>query len=96
MDYMEEFAELVRGNGDNVEINTSICVLHKAEHENCDGCASELGCAKYVSILGISMTPMLYQPKDFYDYQQMQESIQDKIDVILNAKTADEVKAVKW
>ena len=70
--------------------------MWKAGHETCEGCSSDLGCAKAVAMLGVSMTPMMYQPKDYDDYERMNQSVQGKLDKILNAKTTDEVKVVRW
>ena len=92
----EQFQELVRGHGDEVDIHTGVCVTWKLEHENCAGCPSQLGCAKAVAMLGVAMAPMMYEPKDYDDYEKMHQSIQEKLDRLLTAKSIQEVHAVSW
>ena len=87
----EMYQELVRDFGDEVSIQTVVCVMWKNEHENCVGCQSELGCAKAAGMMGASMEAMLYEPKSYTDYELMQKSIQSKLDGILKAKTVEEV-----
>jgi len=93
---IEDYQDLVRKQGDRVDIHTELCVLWKIEHENCEGCESELGCSKAVNMLGVSVSTMSYEPKDYADFEAMQSSIQRKLDAILNARTTKEVLAINW
>ena len=90
------FQVMVREHGDQVLIHTKVCVEWKAEHENCKGCISELGCAKAVGMLGVSITPMMYTPKDYEDFERMQQSIQNKLDAMLASKTIEELHKIRW
>ena len=90
----EGFEDLVRGSGDEVSIHTKVCVEWKLTHENCVDCQSELGCGKTVGMLLASMTPMMYTPTSYEDYEKMSNSIQDKIEKISKAKTVDELKVI--
>ena len=92
----EDFQDLVRKGGDKVELHQQTCVLWMLEHKNCSGCSSELGCAKAVTMLGVSLTPLVYQPKDYEDFERMHQSIQSKLDKILHAKSAEEVRTLSW
>ena len=93
---MDLFKELVVKNGDDVGMKEPVCVLWKSEHDNCFGCSSELGCSKMVAIMGVQMTPMMYQPKDYNDYETMQTSMRHKIQDIIEAKTPKEIKKIEW
>ena len=66
----DSYQELVRSKGDDVLIHTRVCVEWKAGHDTCKGCQSSLGCSKSVSLMLISMTPMMYTPTSFEDYEQ--------------------------
>ena len=92
----EGYEGLVRKGGDDVLIHTAACIEWKLTHESCQSCKSELGCAKTVAMLGVSITPMMYEPKDYSDFEKMQAGIQGKMDSILNAKTIEAVKSVMW
>jgi len=96
MDFSEEMQELVRKNGDEVNIHTTECVLWKTEHENCFGCPSEIGCSKAVCLLGIAMRPMMYNPTDYEDYERMSNKVVKDMDFILKANTRDEIRSVIW
>lgn len=93
-DLSEEMQRLVQDNGDEVAIHTGHCVLWKAEHKNCSGCQYELGCSKAVHLMGIMLIPAMYQPKNYDDFAQMQQRIQELMDKTLKAKTVGELKAV--
>lgn len=90
------FQDLVRGGGDRVDIHTAVCVEWNLAHDNCRGCISELGCSKAVAMLGVSISPMMYEPKDYDDYERMHHSMQSKLDRLLNAKTTKEVQSISW
>lgn len=92
----EGYAGLVRTKGDDVLIHTAHCVEWKLTHDTCKGCKSELGCAKAVAMLGVSMTPLMYKPKDYSDFERMQVGIQGKLDSILKAKTPEAVTSIAW
>jgi len=95
-DIIEDFQKLVRSQGEQVLIHTQTCIEWKLEHENCAGCPSELGCAKAVAMVGVSMSSMFYEPKSFEDYERMNASIQAKLDKLLKAKTAEEIQSIRW
>lgn len=93
-DISECFRSLVMDLGEPVLIRTPTCNQWLAEHENCKDCTSELGCCKSVSLLLVSMTPMMCAHISDAHYETEQASIQDKMDKILAAKTVDEVQAI--
>ncbi len=93
-DLAEGFQDVVRSNGDDVLIHTQTCVEWGLEHENCKGCPSSLGCNKAVALMMASLTPMLYTPKSFEDFESMQRSMRDRLDNILNARTAEELQLI--
>jgi len=86
--------EIVEANGDSIGMNQPVCVIHKADHENCSGCPSELGCSKLVRLKGLYLTPFLYTPSSFQDFQDMQNRIEDLADKILKSKTPEELKTL--
>ncbi len=90
----EDMQKLVRANGDEVAINEPPCVLWKSDHDNCEGCQYELGCGKTVRMLLLMMMPMTYTPKNFADHQAMNNRIQELSDMILKAKTFEELLTV--
>jgi len=92
----EKFQELIRENGDKVDIHTAVCVEWLLEHNNCSGCPSELGCSKAVCMVGLSMIPMFYKPKDYDDYLKMQKDVEKRMYKILKAKTKKEVQSIRW
>lgn len=95
-DIGDSFQDLVRNFGDRVDIHTHVCVEWKLNHETCEGCVSELGCAKAVAMFGVSLTPMMYEPKNYADFEAMHESVQLKLDKLLQAKTIEEIQTVRW
>jgi len=92
----QEFRELIESNGDGVGLDSPVCVLWKSEHDNCKGCSAELGCAKATAMMGVSLTNLIYKPKDYEDFQRMNSDIHKRLSAILEAKSAEEVKAVNW
>jgi hypothetical protein len=92
----DDFQKMIEDTGYQVLINTAPCVEHKLAHQNCAGCISEVGCSKLASLMGIQLTPLMYQPKDYNDYEQMNQSIQRKIKAVMDAKTIQEILAVQW
>ena len=90
------FQDMVREHGEQVLIHTKVCVMWKAEHKNCKGCISELGCTKAVGMMGVSITPMLYKPLDYEDFERMNQSIQKKLDAMLEAESVEELLKIRW
>jgi hypothetical protein len=89
------YAELVRKDHP-VHMDTDFCKAWKAQHGNCFGCESEVGCAKAVAYMGIAMLPIIYTPKTFEDFQKVHRRIEELHDLIDEANTPDEVRAVPW
>jgi hypothetical protein len=85
---------LVRKGGDKVSIHTEECVLWGLEHSNCEGCSSELGCAKVTRYMLVGMLPVIYQAKGFEEFLKMQEHISEVQEKILNAKTPEDLKKI--
>ena len=90
----DDWAELVRHHGDKVSISTQECVTWKLEHPNCFGCPSELGCAKTVKLMLAMMLPLVYEPKDFEDFQKVQQRVMELQEKILYAKDKEELDRV--
>lgn len=90
----EGMAKLVRERGDKVSIHTEECVIWGLEHPNCVGCSSELGCGKVVKMLLVMMLPMIYESKNFEDFQKMQQRIEKLQEKILHARSIKELKGV--
>jgi len=86
--------ELIQSKGDSVGMHEPVCVIWKADHENCIGCPSELGCDKMVKMLATMMIPMMYSPKNFEDYQSMIHHIESLNNRILDAKTLEELNLI--
>ncbi len=95
-DISNGFQDMIRGLGDRVDIHTQVCVEWYLNHTNCQGCSSGLGCAKTVAMLGISLIPTIYEPKDFADFEAMHDTIRTNLDKVLHAQTIEEVKAARW
>ena len=93
-DTSKEIQDMVRLLGDEVAIHEPPCVLWKSEHENCTGCKYELGCCKTVKIMAIMLIPAMYTPTSFADHQAMQDHILKLMDLIIEAKTVEELKLV--
>jgi hypothetical protein len=78
--------------GNEVGWKEPVCVIHKAEHKDCKGCPSELGCAKMGKLQNIMRIPSLYMPKDFNDFAQMTRKINLLTKAVLDSKTVKEVE----
>lgn len=56
---MSEESELIKAavvvHGDDIGIKEPVCLIWKADHANCEGCPSQLGCSKYVSLMLINL-----------------------------------------
>jgi hypothetical protein len=90
----EMMQEIVEQQGDKVAIHTADCVTWKAEHPNCFGCPSELGCGKTVRLMLITATTLMYQPRDYDDFAKMQSRLDDLMQRTLQAKTVAELKSI--
>lgn len=90
-DLSESTQDLVRTGGDKVEIHTATCVFWLAEHKNCKGCPSELGCAKSVRLMAVMMLPLLFNAGNYDDFQKMQNRISELSDKILKSISVKEL-----
>ena len=88
------FRELVEKCGDDIAINEPTCIIWKADHSNCLGCPSELGCGKLVHLMLVHLIPMTYTPKNFEDHQKMHTRILELQRMVLASSTTDELRAV--
>ena len=88
---MEEVRKFVVDNGDDVGMGEPVCLIHKADHNNCEGCPSELGCSKYSALLLNHLDTIMYKPNSFDDYKAMNERVASTMARILKSKTPDEV-----
>ena len=88
------YRELVEQLGDKVGFETPTCYLYKKEHDNCAGCECEVGCIKTVELMAVSLKASIYQPKDFDDFEKMEQSIHRKQKAIIDAKTIEELKVL--
>lgn len=95
IDLMGDLKKLVIKSGCDVGKDEPVCVVHLADHANCVGCPSELGCCKWVSLVANQINSMFYQPKNYDDFINMHHRIVSNMKAILDANSADEVKAVK-
>ncbi len=86
--------ELVELNGDSVGMREPVCVIHKQDHPNCEGCPSELGCGKLVRVKMVNLIPTPYHPLTYKDFKEMDNRIQSLIDQILKAKTKEELNKI--
>jgi hypothetical protein len=92
---MKEIQKMVETiAGDSVEMGEPTCVLWKADHKNCVGCPSELGCGKMVKFELLALIPMMYHPRDFADFQKMQTRIDELANSVLAAKSVEELHAI--
>jgi hypothetical protein len=90
-----EFVELVQSNGDNVALHSPECVIWTLEHNKCcNGCPSELGCNKAIKMTLIAMIPKIYHPKDYNDFVNMENRIQDLLKKTLEAKSPEELTKI--
>lgn len=94
MDMSSEISDFLRKQGVPIHMHTPFCEQWKATHEGCVGCESELGCHKLVALMAVLMTPMVYTPRDYADWEAMQKGMAEKKRQILAATTAEEVSAI--
>jgi len=90
----DDFEELVRSLGDEVWVHSARCQIWKANHQNCCGCPSELGCGKVARMALMTLHSICYKPSSFEDYQKMHQRIIELQDKILKAKTSEELRAI--
>ena len=90
-DISEGIRDLVKKGGDVVGLDTPQCILWKSDHDSCKGCECELGCGKVVRVMLLMMTPMVYKPNGFEDFQKMEARMHELTDLTLKAKTAQEL-----
>lgn len=95
MDNLDLLWELVELSGSSIGMNGPVCLIWKADHKNCAGCPSEVGCGKLARLgLLILTTAARYSPRSFEDFQSMQSRINYLKEKILEAKTLEELKAI--
>lgn len=87
--------EMVSAVGDKVDMGTAKCDSWRMDHPNCHGCPSELGCCKTARLMGIILTPLVYHPKDYQDFQKMNDRIGDLIEKVIKAKTMKELEKLE-
>jgi hypothetical protein len=73
--------------------DTPECVIYLNEHPDthCEGCPTEMACRKYVRMELTMLLPMMYTPKDFNDFQVMNNRVVELLKMIMEAKTIDEL-----
>lgn len=86
--------DLVELSGTPVGMNEPMCIIWKFDHENCKGCPSELGCCKCVKLKYVLFMPLLYHPQNFEDFQKMHTRMQELHQMILDAKSVEEVEEI--
>ena len=91
---MDMFKELVTTNGDEVAMDEPPCVLWRSEHPNCKGCPYGLGCGKMTSLGIVFMQSLIYQPNSFEDFQKMERNILRLQEMVLGAKTVEELHRI--
>jgi hypothetical protein len=90
----DEWKELVELNGDQVMMNEPVCLIHKADHKNCAGCPSELGCGKLCKLMLNTVTASMYNPTSFEDYENLMTKCSALQNKILSSKTVQELKDI--
>lgn len=51
VNFSADFRKIIVERGDKVLIQSSDCKKFLVSHKNCEGCSSELGCAKLVNLM---------------------------------------------
>jgi len=77
-----------------VMMDTQDCILRKLENKNCKGCNYELNCCKLIHIIMLTHQALTYKPENFFEHIKVQSTVSDMIDVIMEAKTIEEVEKV--
>ncbi len=90
----DELKKMVEDTGIKVGATSDECVLYKTTHKNCGGCKYELGCCKYVTLVHIEISSILYQHKDFNDFMVTAKKVGELITRVIEAKTSDEVSTI--
>lgn len=96
---MENTSDMVKEliklkTGEESQYNEPTCVIWKADHKGCEGCSSELPCARVAHIMLASYKGAMYEPKDFEDELKTYDVVTKIIDKIMVAKTVDEVHSI--
>ena len=91
-DLMKEMVETIAG--DSIAIHEPQCMIWKADHDNCVGCPTELGCGKMVHMMLVSLTPLYYKPKDYDDFTKMHNRVQELMYMTLKAESVEELHLV--
>lgn len=95
----QEIIATLEEHGDKVMRNEPSCVLYLAEHKNCVGCPTEIGCCKVAMIGKQSMLTQLWvvtqgtslTPQKLSSWMEQQSTLVWKI---IEAKSVDEVLAL--
>lgn len=81
MDSMGDMKNIVVEHGDGVAQGSAHCKKWRKGHKNCFGCPSELGCNK---VIGLALAGL-----------SGRSNVGEIYDKVLNAKTADELRAMR-
>jgi hypothetical protein len=70
------------------------CLIHRANHSDCRGCQTELGCCKLSGIGLLLLQAQIYQPKSFIDSMEMTNTLAELSGKILDATSVEEVRSL--
>ena len=76
------------GHGSMVERDEPTCILHRADHKDCVGCASHLGCAKTTALIILMLVSNQYEPKNFEDMLDKNKKLWEMKERVLTATSA--------
>ncbi len=86
--------DLVVKSGSAYEKDTPECIIYLSEHSNCIECSTQLGCSKCARLMLVMMIPIMYKAKNFEDFQRISCRVTELMDLILAAKTKEELDAI--
>ncbi len=86
--------EVIEKTGAIYAKDTPECIIFLNEHPNCLGCPTKLACDKLLRMMLVTMMPMMYTPKDFDDFQKVHNRVNELTNLILGAKTVDELENI--
>ena len=76
------------GHGSRVERDEPTCVIHRADHKDCIGCPSHLGCAKTTALIILMLMSQQYKPKNFEDMLDRNKKLWEMKERVLTATSA--------
>lgn len=92
-EYMENtdnmLYEMIRETGNPVLIHTKDCIIWQNEHLNCFGCPGNIGCDKLLLMKMLLTQSLLYSPKNFQDFLEMNKHINKMMKKILGAENRE-------